>query len=232
MKDSSVSTSGTATARVGSQCTRVRGMRHGRHGYHPQHCGCWECSRCLHGQVLFYKWSTGRCADDLEELHEWVTEALQSWLDTGGRDRRNGEMDLSERVCVMGAEVERKQTRRRRGRVGGPDDRYTYCFMVALPREVRWTRLWEKLLCKKGQEDRGLSLQQVDSRTNKLVTLVWKRDMRNPCFRRYFNRCWKRFVQRPNRREFGSLSASREVLRRWAAVERDVDGIRALKRRS
>ena len=205
---------------VGEEQQQVRGMRHGGDGYHEEECECEECAKTLHGQLLFYSMYSGRRAEKPEELHRWVTEALQSWLPkpwtADGRDGR--------RVAVAGSE----QVERSKGQA-----RVVYRFLVALPYEVQWGRLWEKLLYKRGSKQTGLSFQQVDNSTDGVNAYVWHgmsgvvgagpaRKRVVSSFTWYTADC-SRYI-RPQRRTtpFGTLEEGREAFRRWMQVRREI----------
>ena len=197
-------------------------MRHGGHGYHEASCGCWLCSRELWGDTLLYNLYSTRKAHNIQQLVLWVTEALESWLPSlwGGSEVHF----TRRRVSVLACE-------RREYRSG--EATFIYRIVVVLPMEVHWDRLWEKLLCKRGMRETGLSLRQGDSgRQNHVSPYVWYgmrglpqegKEQMVASFQKYQQMC-ENFLRTGWKGEvFGTRESYIEIWKRWRRIEQGIE---------
>lgn len=139
-------------------CT-VKGMSHRGYGHHADECSCESCVSKLRGRVLLYQWYSSREAESLSDLAYWFRKALESWLPSHCSSRR--------RVHFCGSVA------RLRSIVTG-ERQWLYRVFVALPCDVTWGRLWEKLLTvRELGADYALSLKQASGSSDRMDVNVW-----------------------------------------------------------
>lgn len=139
----------------------VKGMSHRGYGHHADDCPCKGCVFRLRGRVLLYHWYSSREAESLRDLAYWFRKALESWLPSHCSYRST--------VHFCGSVV------RIRDNASG-EHSWLYRVFVALPCNVSWDRLWEKLLTvREFGAEYALSLKQASGSADRIGVNVWCR---------------------------------------------------------